>query len=258
MSYFTSADYDALTATNSQASCHEVREKFLNLHFALRDKMRLQDWDLHPHSQKSQIVSHVTSATTAELDTTLTLAYFRPVEQAKVVESLMGLDHMSGATDIQPYRHPAIEVRLSPQQFVVELVVSPMAWWDQRNFIGKIELQRHQDALRHLLYRLDGDYRFGFWGGEELGDMHLTTWQLLHGRVLGEWMDTFADGQDWLRLGVWYEPENSRLSENHIVHELTTRIGELYNVYEFLLWTSNNNYHDFYHKRDKYGRRLYA
>src|SRR5690606_9285567 len=184
--------------------------------------------------------------------------YFRCYEQARLVEGLMGFEQAGGDHEAQPSRHPVIEVRLTPEHFVVELVLSPAAWWDQQNFIGKIDLQRHRDGLRRLLYRLDGDYRFGYWSGAHLSDMHLTTWQLLHGRVLEEWIDTFADGQDWLRLGVWYEPESPALSADYIAHETATRIGELYNVYDFLLWTSNNNYHDFYHKREKYSRRMYA
>ena len=254
MSYFSLSDHTAL----SSADVSQVREKFLDLHHALRDKMRMQDWDLHPHWQKAHVITDTSSAATLRSENFLTLTYFRPYEQAKVVESLMGLDQADGDHIVQSYRHPVIELRLTPDHFAIELVLSPMAWWDQRNFMGKLELQRHQESLRRLLYRLDGDYRFGFWGGTHLGDMHLTTWQLLHGRVLGEWMDTFADGQDWLRLGVWYEPESPRLSADYIVHEATTRIGELYNVYDYLLWTSNNNYHDFYGKRDKYARRMYA
>lgn len=258
MAYFTCTDHEALLCGTSQPKSAPVFQKFLNLHSAMRDKVRMQDWDLHPHWQKSQVISDLSSTAATGQNHVLALSYYRSYEQARLVEGLMGIEQVDGQHDVQPYRHPVIEMRLTPESFAVELVVSPFAWWDQRNFIGKLELQRHRDALRRLLYRMDGDYQFGFWGGENLSDMHLTSWQLLHGRVLDEWMDTFADGQDWLRLGVWYEPESSALSSDYIVHELTTRIGELYSLYDFLLWTSNNNYHDFYHKRDKYARRMYA
>jgi hypothetical protein len=88
--------------------------------------------------------------------------------------------------------------------------------------------------------------------------MHLTTWQLTHGRVIEEWMATFADGQDWLRFGVWYEPEHPALSTDNIVNETFDRLNELYSLYDFMLWTSNNNFHSFYEKRQRFLRRMYA
>jgi hypothetical protein len=257
MSYFTSNDHEALALNDLQArNC--ISEKFNNLHLALRDKLRMNDWDLHAHPVKAHVISPISATATVEPGNVLALSYFRPYEQARLVESQMGLENALSEHDIVPSRHPVIELRLAPDHFAIELVLSPMAWWDQVNFISKIELQRHRDTLRRLFYRMDADYRFGFWGGEQLNDMHLTIWQILQGRVLDEWMNTFADGQDWLRLGVWYEPESPRLSHDYIVQEATSRIGELYKLYEFLLWTSNNDYHKFYQKREKYARRMYA
>ncbi|MAS37078.1 MAG: hypothetical protein CL610_23970 [Anaerolineaceae bacterium] len=258
MSYFTFEDHNLVGADTGSITRTDVYQKFLNLHDNLRDKLRCQDYDLHGHPQKARALSTVSTTATAEPNQTLSLAYFRPYEQARMVESQMGLEINPGETGIEPQRHPVIELRLAPDYFAIELVVSPNAWWDQINFISKIDLQRHRETLRRTLYRLDADYRFGFWGGENLSDMHLTIWQLLHGRVLDEWMDTFADSQDWLRLGVWYEPESPQLSADYIIHEAATRIGELYKLYDFMLWTSNNDYHQFYQKRDKYARRMYA
>jgi hypothetical protein len=147
---------------------------------------------------------------------------------------------------------------MAPDYFAIELILSPYAWWDQQNFIGKFELERHRQSLRQLFFRFGADYRFGFWGGEASNDMHLTPWQLLQGRVMNEWIDTFADGQDWLRFGSWYEPENEALSRGSIVGEVSQRVGELYNLYDYILWSSNNNYHEFYKRRVKPGRRMYA
>ena len=139
-----------------------------------------------------------------------------------------------------------IELRLAPDYFAIELILSPFAWWDQQNFIGKFDLERQRHALRNTLIQMNDDYRFGFWGGIGMSDMHLTAWQLAQGRIMDEWMSTFADGQDWLRFGMWYEPECDQLDDCNIVQEAVTRVGDLYNFYDFLLWTSNNNYHDFY------------
>jgi hypothetical protein len=95
---------------------------------------------------------------------------------------------------------------------------------------------------------MDGDYCFGFWDGTQLSDMHLTTRQLVRGTYLNEWLSTFADGQDYLRIGAWYPLEDAALETNHILSELVHRVGALYSVYNFMLWTSNNDFHSFYNK----------
>jgi hypothetical protein len=254
MTFFTYTDHETLFQDDFQMNCQTVINKMQDLHTSVRDKVRLNDWDLHPHWQKSQMISDVSSAADNEPENTLVVAYYRSQEQARLVENLMGIQN----DDVQPYRHPVIEMRIAPQYFAIELVLSPYAWWDQQNFIGKFGLQRHRQALRHILQRMGGDYRFGFWGGECLHDMHLTSWQLLQGRVMDEWVDTFADGQDWLRFGVWYEPECIQLNRENIVHEAVQRIGDLYQLYDFLLWSSNNNYREFYNNREKFGHRKYA
>jgi hypothetical protein len=257
MSFFTTADY-TLSRTPSQPLIDTPQERMLNLHHALRDRIRMNDWDLHPHWNKAAIITPVSAASVYEPEPALALQYFRSLEQARLVENQMGIEQAYGDHDVQPARHPVIELRLGEDYFAAELVLSPLAWWDQQNFMGKLVLKQHRDTLRHLLYRLEGDYCFGFWGGEHLSDMHLTIWQLLHGQVLDEWLDTFADSRDWLRLGVWYELDSPLLSANHIVCELSKRIGELYSIYEFLLWTGQNNYHQFFGRHHKHARRLYA
>ncbi len=254
MTFFTTTDHETLTAVDFQTNCQSVYSKLLDLHRSICDKVRLNDWDLHPHWQKSQAISDVSAAAANEPENALVVAYYRSQEQASLVEDLMGVPQ----DDVQPYRHPVIEMRIAPSYFAIELVLSPFAWWDQQNFIGKFEHPRQRQILRDLVQRMSGDYRFGFWGGEDLHDMHVTSWQLLQGRVMDEWIDTFADGQDWLRFGIWYEPECDQLNSENIVHEAVQRIGDLYQIYDYLLWTSNNNYREFYNKRMKYGNRKYA
>jgi hypothetical protein len=121
-----------------------------------------------------------------------------------------------------------------------------------------MSLEKHRQQLRSLLYDFEASYRFGFWGGEASSDMYLTSWQLLQGRVLNDWINTFADGQDWLRFGAWYEPGSVALSADKIANELSRRVGELYALYDFMLWSSNNNYRQFYKQAMKPSRRLYA
>jgi len=176
-----------------------------------------------------------------------TVTYHRPFEEAQNVEYLLGCDMPLSELNLR--RHPVIELRLTPNHFSVELVVSPEAWLDQQNLIGKLGIQRHREAFRSTLQRMDGDFRLGFWSGCELSDMHLTTRQLSRGNNLQEWMSTFCDGQDWLRVGVWYTPEAPQLDTSRILRELTDRIGALYRVYTFLTWTSNNDFLSFYGKQ---------
>lgn len=253
MTYFSIADHETLTHNFTNA-----HQKLMSLHQSLRDQIRMRDWDLHPHYKKSRVVSNVSGATNNEPDNILTLSYFRSYEQAKLVENLMGIEQSTCEHEVHAYRHPVIELRLAPDYFAIELILSPFAWWDQQNFIGKFDLERQRHTLRDILADVSDDYRFGFWGGIGMSDMHLTAWQLMQGRIMDEWMSTFADGQDWMRFGMWYEPDDDRLNDRNIVQEAVTRVGELYNFYDFLLWTSNNNYHDFYHKRNKRVRRMYA
>lgn len=236
--------------TNFQPTQHQL----LDLHSALHPRVRNHNIDLHPRWQKSAIVSNQ-SAATIEHDNTPVLTYFRSLEQAQQVEKLMGRDNVAVSAEVETHRHPVVEIRLTPETFAVELVVSPYAWWDQQNFVGKLELPHHRSAFRSLLRELDSETCFGFWSGTHLSDMHLTTAQLLKGRVLDEWMATFADGQDWLRIGKWYN--TAELDTNTLVAEAFEAIKALHPIYNFILWTSNNNFHSFYEKRERTLRRSY-
>ncbi len=236
----------------------QAHDKLLSLHRALAERTRHCDWDLHPHHNKASLISQSSAASSAAQSDVLTLSYFRSASQAHLVENLMHIDTANCPDSGEPYRHPVIELRVGADCFAIELILSPYASWDQQNFIGKLELPRHRTALRRLIGSMDGNYRFGFWEGTELSEMHLTTWEMGHGRVLDEWMNTFAEGQDWLRFGMWYPLESEELASQHIVNEAQGRIADLYTLYEFMLWTSNNNFHDFYEKREKALRRTFA
>jgi hypothetical protein len=242
--YFCQEDLLSLQQPTPQP-LQGIYEKFTELHNSLRRRMRDHNWDLHAHWDRAQMISARSAACGSRI-TGLTLPYFRSRDQAQLVERLMGRDGVGFHSSIDTHRHPVIELRLTPEHFAIELIVSPSSWWDQRNLIGKLSVTRHRDALRGLLQRMDGDYRFGFWDGIHLSDMHLTNRQLLRGSILDEWMSTFSDGQDWLRVGVWYATDDPMLEAPQIVSEIVGRVGALYTVYNFLLWTSNNNFQTFY------------
>ena len=248
MTYFTAQDHTALcnpAATDSDVQ--QVYDRIYDLHKALYRRIREHNFDLHPSVDSASIIATGPVAF-AGGERALTLTYFRSWEQAQLVERLMGRDGLSTHTDIEMRRHPTIELRLTPSSFAVELVLSRYAWWDQQNFIGKLAIQRHRESFRSIMQRMGGDYRVGFWEGADLGDMNVTTRQLLRGNNLNDWMGTFCDGQDSLRIGAWYEASDPALDPAQIVNELMKRIGALYTLYNFILWTSNNDFHSFYRK----------
>jgi len=247
--YFTRHDHDTLASLPTR-DAQEVYEKFGELHRTLYRRMRDHNYDLHPHWNKSTQISNRSASCSGEI-IGLSLPYLRSKEQGVLVERLMGRDGADLSADI--YRHPVIELRITPENFAIELIMSPLSWWDQRNLIGKLTVARHRETLRAILQRMDGDYRFGFWDGTSLSDMHLTSRQLLRGSFLDEWMSTFSDGQDWLRIGMWYEPEDAVLNDDSILNEVVQRVVALQKLYTFMLWTSNNNFQSFYRKTGSFG-----
>lgn len=230
--------------------------RLMDLHTALHPRVRTYNLDLHPRWQKSSIICQQSAASTDEADSWV-LTYFRSREQAEVVERMMGKEMHLHGVEPDTYRHPVIELRMTPDHFAVELIVSPGAWWDQQNLVGKLEIPQHRVAFRSLLRQLAPDYCFGFWRGTHLSDMHLTTAQLLKGRILDDWMNTFTEGMDWLRLGKWYDIDDPILEPATIMTEAFEVVKALHPIYSFLLWTGNNNFHSFYEKRQRSLRRVY-
>ena len=250
--YFTNEDHSTI-ASQPNRNMQVVLDKMLELHRLLHRRMRDHNWDLHPHWDASKMITTRSAACTDET-CAITLPYLRSRDQRQLVERLMGREGQALATAADIDRHPVIELRLTPTNFAIELIMSPSSWWDQRNLIGKLAVDRHRRTMHSIFQGMDGDYRFGFWGGITLSDMHLTSYQVLRGNVLNEWMGTFADGQDWLRVGVWYEPESPALNGNNIMHEIVRRMDSLYKLYTFMLWTSNNNFQSFYRGGVSVGR----
>jgi hypothetical protein len=255
MFYFHTSQ-PSINLSSGNTSVDALAGKFLDLHSALHPRVRNHNFDLHPRWQQSTIVTRQSAASVDGGEESVVLTYMRSREQAVMVERLMGRE---GATvESNTYRHPVIELRLTKDHFAIELIVSPQAWLDQQNLIGKLDLPQHRAAFRTLLRGLDPDYRLGFWSGTHLGDMHLTISHLMHGRILDDWMMTFCDGLDWLRVGKWYHHGDPVLDSDAIVMEAFNHIKALHTIYTFILWTSNNNFRSFYEKRVRIGKRAYA
>jgi hypothetical protein len=221
----------------------------------LARRVREHHWAIFPHWEKGKAVCACSCATTAAFSG-ITASWLRSREQAVAVERMTGREGAGTRYQAEGHRHPTLEVRLTPEHLAVELIVAPSAWWDQRNIIGKLSIARHQQALIDVIRRLPDDLRVGFWEGVHLSDTQATLRQLLRGGRLLDWLGTFGDGQDWLRVGAWYpfeayapdvlgEQGNPLMSE-HIVGELFARMSALYSLYTFMVWTSNNNFHSFY------------
>ncbi|MBE2268189.1 MAG: hypothetical protein IAE80_08135 [Anaerolinea sp.] len=242
--YFTIDDHLALTSLPNH-NVQTLTDKFSELHRLFFRRMRDHNWDLHPHWDKAAIITTHSAASSGEING-LALPYLRSKEQRQLVERLMGRDGQVTSSALDIHRHPVIELRITPTHLAIELIMSPLSWWDQRNLIGKLSIDRHRQALRSAFAEIDGDFRFGFWEGTELSDMHLTSRQVLRGNVLDEWIGTFSDGQDWLRVGVWYEPGHPSLATDTILSEVVRRFSALYRLYTFMMWTSNNNFQSFY------------
>jgi hypothetical protein len=238
------ANGDEVTTRAMQTAYHQL----LELHQVLYPRIRNHKIDLHTRWQKTNIVTLDSAATTNQEKETAALVYFRSREQAVQVERLMGKDGAMVNSVIETYRHPLIEVRLTPKHLVIELIVSPGAWYDQQNLAGKMMLPQSNEAFRALLQNLGGGFHFGFWDGLELGDMQIEVEYLLRGHVLNEWMDTFAAGYDWLRIGKWYPREEIVLDDLNTVTDVFATVQHLHALYEFLRWTSNNNYRSFFEK----------
>jgi hypothetical protein len=245
-SYFSSDDCAAF-ASNNQSDVQGVHEKFQELHRAIHRRMRDHSWDLHPHWNRSEAISSYTLAGGTSF-AGLAMPFTRSREQAVLVERLMGRDSFGPLGQVDIHRHPVIELRLTENHFAIELIVSGASWLDQQNLIGKLEVPRHRQSLRSLIQSLPSDTMIGFWSGIEVDEMHLTAAHLTRGSVLDQWIGTFQDVHDCLRIGAWYQPQDSVLSVGGILTEVSRRINSLYNVYDFVRWTSNNDFRTFYGK----------
>lgn len=251
MNYFSQDDHNAVISISAEGaqgatSLQQVYNRMTNLHRNLSSRLKSHGYTLHTNPAMPMGVGQ-SSIVAPNNGDTMTLTYMRSQTDAMVVERVMGRDELtqSGA-EVQ--RHPVIELRLTPDHFVAELVVGPEAWYDQRNFLGKFTIKEHRHQLFKLLTNLDDEYCVGFWSGLHLNDMHLSTRRLPPPHILFDFIETFAAGRDYLRIGRWYDVGDPSLNEDTIVHELFNRVRDLYDIYEYILWTSNNNFHTFFER----------
>lgn len=238
------ADFD--TASHAWAgSLAPITRQLIELHEHIQSQVRILNLDLYSIDPDEPV--QMTSVSTPRNNYSLAIGFRRRPSEAVTVERLMGREEIANLHNTDPRRHPVIEIRVQERWFVVELVISPDAWWDQQNLLGKNSIERHFHHFHRLLRNLPPAYRLGFWRGCHLSELHLEGKYYAHTRVLDEWMSTFEPNLDWFRLGIWFE--HAQLAEHNLdaLHTQTmAHIRHLYPIYDYLVWSSDNNYRDFF------------
>jgi hypothetical protein len=227
---------------NVECEMNPFTEKMQQLNQELYRQLRSYGINLHP--DWNQPVSFETISDPFAQDV-VAIRYSRGRGEAQAVASMMSDGHeCEMSTDC----HPAIEIRITPDHFAIELVIAPSAWWDQQNLVGKLTVERQRSDFYRLLSQLSCEVQIGFWQGAYLSDVRLSSCDVYNPRILNEWMNTFAEGQDWVRAGVWYDLSDEALSAENIVSEVFQRVCELYKLYSFITWTSDNDFRAVYRK----------
>ncbi len=226
-----------------------ARNRLLDLHQKIYPALRMQNLDLTVHKIAGGDVIQQHSGGHGQTGVALVIQYLRTYSHAVAVERLMGREIEVAPENVETHRHPLIEVRLLPDHFVVELVISPEAWYDQHNMMGKLSIDRYRREFYELLGKQNPACCLGFWQGMYLSDMHLKAVFFQRTRLLDEWMSTFEPQKDWFRLGRWYTPDSPPLAETHIYTEIVEQVRALYTIYDYIIWTGNNNFHNFYKTR---------
>jgi hypothetical protein len=248
MTYFTESDYQLLQneLDINTPKAETLREQMLNLHRQIYGRMTEYRINLFPNPETQTNVTQETLATPYPKTNTLSLIYTRSRAQAVAVENLMGRDGAGIIEDIRAQHHPAIEIRLSADYLAIELILAPTAWYDQQNLIGKLTFKQHRDSLHKLLEKLPKACVLGFWSGITPSDAHINLTRVPPKPLLYDFFDTFSAGRDWLRVGYWYQPNQEEVSANNINNTLLNHIQSLYRLYNFVTWTSDNNFRSFY------------
>jgi hypothetical protein len=172
-----------------------------------------------------------------------TVTFHRPFEEAQNVEQLLGYEYPISELNVR--RHPVIELRRHKNGLVMEFILPPDAWWDQENFIGKLTINRHRQTFRQIIQKLSEDFCIGFWSGVNLDDLVLNPFQASHSSVFDQWVSTFCCGQNWFRVGVWYDEVDEVTPE--LVAELFDKAQRLVRIYDFISWKGSNDYRAFAH-----------
>ncbi|MFW6116745.1 MAG: hypothetical protein ACOC6F_03365 [bacterium] len=246
--FFSPEDYAVFELEKSASSVYDgqrqrVRDKLLVLHDVLYPEIKRRGWDLHPHWHPPNIVStwFIGRIQTIQF---MKLRYLRSKDEVRKVEQMMGLPRPLDRAETQYTKHPMVDVRIDNQYLAIELLLTDQAWWDAQNFKRKVEQhERERTEFISLLRTMGDDYIFGGWPDSKEPELVTKAPDLANEDKLLDWLARFRPGYNWLRLGSWYRDCNDgRLSTERIAEEIIMRFGELYPVYEFLLWRPDNDF----------------
>jgi hypothetical protein len=246
--YFGPADYATFAADKvGNSRCdkerQKIRDKFLELHEVLYPQLQRQRWDLHPHWHKPNIVSTWYIGRIEQI-WFMKLRYLRSRAQVQAVEQMMAIPKPLDYSETQYTKHPMLDIRIDSEYLAIELLLTDQAWWDAQNFKHKVE--GHDEERRQfiqILQSLGHDYIFGGWPDSSKPQLITTAADLADEKRFMKWLTSFKPGWNWLRLGIWYNDHSDfRLTTARIVEEILYRFKQLYPVYQFLLWTPENNY----------------
>jgi hypothetical protein len=226
------------------SSPHETG-RLNELHDRIYTQFRTYGGDLSVYRRGGNVVGRGFPCLPGEGDG-LSIWYMRVYSQAATIERLMGREGVFTPEDIQPCRHPIIELRLTPEHFIIELAISRDAWWDAQNLAGKLMVQRFRQQFYTLLRGLPPVFRLGYWHLSQADEMYLEGEHLRQTVVVDDWLSTFEPGKDWFRLGRWYPLDDALLNEDTIQQEVLSQLRRLHEIYTFAAWTGHNNFRDFY------------
>ncbi|MBN2393906.1 MAG: hypothetical protein JXR84_24445 [Anaerolineae bacterium] len=246
--FFAQEDHAVFTSSKVTSSRYDkerqqIRDKLLALHDVLYPEMKREGLALYPHWHPPNIVSTWYIGRIEQI-WFMKLRYLRSSTEVQAVEEMMGVPKLLDYSETQYTKHPMMDIRIDSEYLAIELLVTDKAWLDAQNF--KRKLEKHKAERQHfirILQSLGHDYIFGGWPDTSKPEFIETAADLAdEGRLL-DWLSRFDPGYDWLRLGIWYtECEDFRLTTGRIVEEVLYRFRQLYPVYQFLLWTSDNDF----------------
>jgi hypothetical protein len=222
-----------------------VHNKLESLHELLYPEIRRRKWDLHPHWMKQWLISaYRISPATQRIDF-MTLRYSKAETTIKLMKKTFIEDFGSF------YANAMLAMRVDREGFAIELFISEKAWLDGQNFKARLAADaKERGALRSMLADLGGDYivRLSMferseevrWSYREV--VRAKASRLVNVGMLNSTMEKYMPGRHDLRLGVYYEPNDKRLSVDNLADEILKRLEQLYPVYAFLSWSPKNDF----------------
>lgn len=248
--YFSPTDYAVfetkLTANAEYDGERErVKDKLVLLHREIYPAMRKSKWDLHPHWMTQWLISASRiSPVTPRIDF-MTLRYSKPETTIKLMKKELFEDfgHF--------YANAMIAARIDKEGLAVELYVSDKAWVDGQNLKQRAQSSAEERGhFRTLLAELGGEHTFrlsqfvrneeGYTRFEEV--MRAKASRLVNVGMLNSTIEKFKPGGHDLRLGIYYKPDDKRLSADNIAEEILLRIEQLYPIYAFISWSPKNDH----------------